>query len=320
MGRRWVKKTAESAARWTIGHTTILKVPELVLEAGLEEDDAHDEGFLPEGTSGELLKIEWLRPDFVTEQGAIRLSFHALVIDTGLRRVVVDTCVGNHKHRPDQPFWEMLKLPFLDTLAECGYPRESIDIVINTHLHVDHVGWNTMMVDGRWEPTFPNARYLISKADFEHCQQQRMNGTSAQGFMPDEVYEDSVAPIIECDLATFVPPDYRVCDEIMLIPTAGHTPGHVSVMVSSGGQRALITGDTFHHPSQIVHPDWTMRADHNAQAALATRQALLANLVDSDVLLIGTHWSGCSSGRLRSFGEAIRLERHGLAARSSCRT
>ncbi len=187
------------------------------------------------------------------------------------------------------PAWNMRNGPFLDDLAAAGYPREEIDTVLCTHLHVDHVGWNTMMVDGKWVPTFPNARYLVAEKEFEYWNEQGDND-----FGP--VFQDSVKPIAEAGLYDYVPLDHTVCDEVWLEPTTGHTPGHVSIHISSKGEEALITGDFIHHPCQLARPDWASSADFDQSASCATRDRVFEKYADTPVLVIGTHFATPHSG------------------------
>jgi glyoxylase-like metal-dependent hydrolase (beta-lactamase superfamily II) len=259
---------------------------------------AGSEGFLPLATPAELRKSPWLYPDFVTEDEVMRMSIHALLVEAPGLRLVVDTCVGNDKVRDD---WATLSTDFLKDLEALGWRRESVDAVVCTHLHFDHVGWNTMLVDGEWVPTFPNARYLIGRREFEHW--------SAE---PDEdnqrVLADSVRPVLDAGLAEFVELDHRISPEIRLVPSTGHTPGHVSVRIESGGEVAAITGDMTHHPCQLAHPDWSLRFDSDPNAAAATRQRLFAEWADESVLVIGTHYPTPTAGRVRRDGAAFRLE------------
>jgi glyoxylase-like metal-dependent hydrolase (beta-lactamase superfamily II) len=304
--RNWTLKEAEPTRRWKVGSVTVTKVSEGVLESGLDAPSP-EEGFLGQASCEALLAIEWLRPDFVTEQGDVRLAFHALVIETSTRRIVVDTCVGNDKGRPQQPFWDHLGLPFLQNFAAAGFAREAIDTVVCTHLHVDHVGWNTMKVDGRWVPTFPNARYLIGRTEYEHCYGLGRDGRDGDSLHPAVFMEDSIQPVFDAGLVDLVDANERICDEVCLVPTHGHTVGHVSVLIESAGQRAIITGDTIHHPCQLTHPDWAVRADSDKAAAVATRARLLDGNAGTQTLFIGTHWAGRSSGRVERAGETYRL-------------
>ena len=247
------------------------------------------------------MPINWLRPDFVDEHGRLKMSIHALVAETPSRRILMDTCLGNDKENRRIPNWNKLHGSFLADLAAAGYPRESIDTVVCTHLHVDHVGWNTMLVDGSWVPTFPNARYLMGRVEFAHWTGQRQRDDVAA------VLADSVTPVWAAGLVDLVETDHRICDEINLVPTLGHTPGHVSVRIASRGEEALITGDFMHHPCQIARPDWSSTADTDPTEARHTRERMLTRLSDTPILVIGTHFAGRTAGHIVPDGGAFRL-------------
>ena len=248
-----------------------------------------------------MLAIDWLRPHFIDQQGLLTLSIHAFLLESRGERIVVDTCIGNDKERTI-PNWSHLQTPFLDDLAAAGYPRESIDTVLCTHLHVDHVGWNTMLVDGQWLPTFPNARYLVGEKEWQYWDANEDESTYGS------VLADSVRPVVEAGLTDFVPDDYRLCDEVWLEPTPGHTPGHISVHIASNGEEALITGDFIHHPCQMARLDWGSSADFDKAQAKATRESVFARYADGDVLIIGTHFATPTAGYFRSDGGAYRFE------------
>jgi glyoxylase-like metal-dependent hydrolase (beta-lactamase superfamily II) len=213
---------------------------------------------------------------------------------------VVDTCIGNDKQR-NIPTWANLQTTFLEDLAGAGYPRESIDTVLCTHLHVDHVGWNTMLVDGAWLPTFPNARYLMAETEWRYWD---ANEDEAE-YGP--VLADSVRPVFDAGLVDLVDAQHQLCDEVWLEPTPGHTPGHVSVRISSGGENALITGDCIHHPCQMARSDWSSSADYDAAQARSTRDALLDQYADGDVLIIGTHFATPTAGHIKRDGDCYRF-------------
>jgi len=178
--------------------------------------------------------------------------------------IVVDTCVGNDKPRRLVPFLDELQTAFLAKLEAAGCRREQVDVVLCTHLHVDHVGWNTMLLDGAWVPTFPNARYLIGRAEYEHWRSvvdeiDRSGATDPMQDFERQTFADSVQPIVDAGLVELVEADHRICPEVSLRSTPGHTPGHVSVDIESAGRRGLITGDFVHHPCQITHPALVVR-------------------------------------------------------------
>ena len=271
--------------RWTIGKVRVARIVELEATGG-------SRFILPDATREACLEHPWMQPHFMDAAGNLIMSVHALVVDTGARRIVVDTCIGNDKER-SIPAWSNLQTTFLADLAAAGYPRETIDTVLCTHLHVDHVGWNTMWVDGEWVPTFPNARYLVGADEWRHWDAVGDDATYGP------VLADSVRPVVAAGLVDFVPVDHVRCDAVRLVPTPGHTPGHVSVRIESEGRRALITGDCIHHPCQMAHTDWCSAADHDPEQARATREALLAEYADGDVLVIGTHFATPTAGHVR---------------------
>jgi glyoxylase-like metal-dependent hydrolase (beta-lactamase superfamily II) len=280
--------------KWKIGDVTVTKIVELQVTGG-------SRFILPQATYEAVLPIGWLQPHFADERGRLKMSIHALVVETPDRRIVVDTCLGNDKEGRRIPSWNNLQGSFLADLAASGFPQEAIDTVLCTHLHVDHVGWNTMLVEGKWVPTFPNARYLMGRVEFTHWREQREREDMAA------VFADSVAPIHEAGLADLVETDHRLCDEVSLVPTIGHTPGHVSVRISSRGEEALITGDFMHHPCQIARPDWSSSADSDPAEARRTRERMLDELCDRPVLVIGTHFTGATAGHIVRDGDTYRL-------------
>lgn len=267
---------------WQIGGVKVSRVVEMEVTGG-------SRFILPDATRDACRGYRWMYPHFMDDAGNLVMSIHALVVDTGERRIVVDTCIGNDKER-DIPTWSHLQTSFLADLEAAGYPRESIDTVLCTHLHVDHVGWNTMLVDGEWLPTFPNARYLVGETEWRYWD-DRDPGT--------QVLADSVRPVIDAGLVDFVPVDHQVCDEVRLEPTPGHTPGHVSVRISSDGGDALITGDCIHHPCQMTRTDWCSSADSDQVQGQETRESLLERMADTDVLVIGTHFATPTAGHVK---------------------
>ncbi|HYM02504.1 MAG TPA: MBL fold metallo-hydrolase [Stellaceae bacterium] len=280
--------------KWRIGDVTITRIVELEFTGGTRF-------ILPDATYDAVRPIAWLQPHFADENGKMRMNVQAFIVETPDRRIVVDTCIGNDKEGRGVPRWNKLQGPFLADLAAAGHPREAIDTVLCTHLHVDHVGWNTMLVEGRWVPTFPQARYLMGRVEFEYWKTQRENEFQIP------VFADSIAPVFDAGLVDLVETDHRVSAEVSLVPTLGHTPGHVSVRIASRGEEALITGDFIHHPCQMAHPEWCSAADFDARQGEATRHAVFARLAGTPTLVIGTHFAGPSAGRIVRDGEAYRL-------------
>jgi glyoxylase-like metal-dependent hydrolase (beta-lactamase superfamily II) len=280
--------------KWQVGAVTVAKIVELEVTGG-------SRFILPQATPEAIMPIGWLQPDFADERGRLRMSIHALVVETPSRRIIVDTCLGNDKENRRIPTWNKLQTSFLADLAAAGYPRETIDTVVCTHLHVDHVGWNTMLVDGSWVPTFPNARYLIGRVEFAHWTAQRDREDTST------VLADSVKPVWDAGLVDLVETDHTICDQVCLVPTLGHTPGHVSVRIASQREEALITGDFMHHPCQIARPDWSSTADSDPAEAQRTRERMLTGLSDAPILVIGTHFAGRTAGHVVRDGNAFRL-------------
>jgi glyoxylase-like metal-dependent hydrolase (beta-lactamase superfamily II) len=280
--------------KWRIGEVTVTKIVELEVTGG-------SRFILPQATREAVLPIGWLQPDFADELGRLKMSIHALVVETPSRRIVVDTCLGNDKENRRLPTWNKLQTSFLADLAAAGYPRETIDTVVCTHLHVDHVGWNTMVAEGRWVPTFPKARYLMGRIEFAHWTSQHEREDMSA------VLADSVTPVWDAGLVDLVETDHRICDEVRLVPTTGHTPGHVSVGIASQGEEALITGDFMHHPCQIARPEWSSTADSDPIEAQLTRERMLTLLAATPILVIGTHFAGRTAGHVVRDGDAYRL-------------
>lgn len=283
--------------RWKIGDVTVTRVVEFESQVPYAPEAA----FLRDAHPDALKTMPWLYPHFVTADGSLNLSVHALLIDAPGLKLIVDTCVGNDKPRGitrGRP----LHRPFLLDIAQAGFPREKVDLVICTHLHVDHVGWNTMLEGGKWVPTFPNAKYFVTKEEYEFWRSQK------DDYEGEEVFADSVKPIFDAGLAETVALDHRISPEIRLMPTTGHTPGHVSVVIESKGETAIITGDMMHHPCQIGRPEWVSVFDNDSDAAHATRRAMLKDWAEKPILIIGTHFAAPTAGRIRRDGATFRFE------------
>lgn len=278
---------------WQIGAVNITKLVELEIKMDWTY-------LITEATPEAVKAIPWLTPHFADDDGQLILSFHALLVEAGGKRIVIDTCFGNNKDRHAAKAHQ-LQTAFLEDMADLGWTADSVDLVMCTHLHLDHVGWNTRLVDGKWIPTFKNARYLIAEPEFRFWQANEDDREQRA------VFADSVKPVFDAGLVDLVQPDHAISDEIRFLPTHGHTPGHVSVLIESEGETALITGDFMHNPCQIAKPDWGTTFDEDMDAARATRKALLEEYADRPVLIIGTHFAGPTAGHLIKDGDSYRL-------------
>ncbi|MDZ4374580.1 MAG: MBL fold metallo-hydrolase [Phenylobacterium sp.] len=281
---------------WRVGDVTITRIVEMETVGGTRF-------LLPQATYEAVQAIPWLAPHFADPGGKLTMSIHALVVEAPGRRIIVDTCIGNDKKREMGP-WSDLQTTFLADLEAAGFGRDTIDTVLCTHLHVDHVGWNTMLVDGAWIPTFPNARYLIGRSEYDHwaAEEAGVEDTTTSYF------HDSVKPVWDAGLVDLVETDHVVCPEVSLEPTLGHTPGHVSIRIRSKGQEALITGDFTHHPCQLARPEWAAQVDYDQAASTATRRRVYAALEGTDTLVIGTHFAAPCAGHIVRDGDAWKLK------------
>jgi glyoxylase-like metal-dependent hydrolase (beta-lactamase superfamily II) len=280
---------------WTVGKVEVTRIVEV---------NGHTDplSFLLEGGSPELMKkYDWLFPDFATPEGDMRISFQCFVLKAGKHRIMIDTCIGNDRRRRYDIFNNM-QTSFLADLALAGCPPESINTVLCTHLHFDHVGWNTRRVDGEWVPTFPNARYLFGKAEWDHWKDMpRDEGIEAEHLV------DSIDPVIAAGLADFVDSSHKVIPGVSLVPTPGHTPGHVSVHIASEGKEAVITGDLMHHPVQIAVPDMKGNFCMDPAQAGRTRRAFVERHANRQTLIIGSHFCDPTAGRIVSDGEGWKF-------------
>jgi len=248
--------------------------------------------FLPEAEPGQVESARsLLEPDHADlERGLLILAIQTFVLHAAGRTILVDTCVGEGKERPlVQDFHRRHQSGFLERLAQAGVRPESVDLVFCTHLHVDHVGWNTRLLDGRWVPTFPNARYLIGRRELGYWQDQRPrpDGDALQvsGF------EDSVLPILEAERAELVDDGYELGPGLSLVPLPGHTPGQMGVR-ADGAVRALFCADAIHSPLQVLDPGLSTAVCVDREQARQVRRALLEEAAEEGRLLVPAHFRG----------------------------
>jgi glyoxylase-like metal-dependent hydrolase (beta-lactamase superfamily II) len=283
-----------SVQRWTVGEHTITSVVEDQI-AGIPP-----EFFFADATGEKVARHAWVVPDFADAAGRIALRVQALVVEGRGRRVLVDPCVGNGKKLAIS-FWSMQSWPFLERFREAGFEPATIDTVVHTHLHADHVGWDTQRVDGEWVPTFPRARHLYTQSELDWCREGGNPGI-------DGVYAESIAPVVAAGLADVVAPDADLGGGLRLESTPGHTPGHVSLWIESQGEIAIVSGDFLHHPVQCAEPAWAEVGDQEPEEARVTRRRVLARAAETGALFIGTHFPNRPAGRIRADGEVWRFD------------
>ncbi|KOX48007.1 beta-lactamase [Streptomyces purpurogeneiscleroticus] len=260
--------------------------------------------FLPLATEAEIAAHErWMAPHhFDPASRRILLSMHSWLVETEGKRILIDGCVGNGKVRDARPDWCNLSTAFLDRLAEAGATPDDIDYVLCTHLHADHVGWNTRLIDGRWVPTFPNATYVFGRTEHAFWQAEHEKGARGPHL---QAYRDSVLPILEAGRALVVDEDHVLEGVLHLAPAPGHTPGHVAVWLHCGPEAGAFTGDIIHHPVQVFHPEWSCMGCIDPATAALTRRRLLAQLAEAEGVLFPGHFMAPHAARIATRGDGF---------------
>lgn len=243
----------------------------------------------------------WLQPTYFDAQGRLILCIQSYVVHTPHHVILIDACVGNHKPRPAHPFWNMMASDRYErNLAAAGLGVGDIDYVLCTHMHVDHVGWNTRLENGRWVPTFPKARYVFADRELQHwTERQRQDPTSCPWIT------DSVLPIVAANKVELVKSDHILSDLVKLIPTPGHTVDHFSVEIGKPGEDAIITGDMIHTPLQARYPGLGMFRDYDSRQAGETRRNLFDRVCETSTLMCTAHFPAPSIGRIVRRGDAF---------------
>jgi glyoxylase-like metal-dependent hydrolase (beta-lactamase superfamily II) len=279
-----------SELRWAVGTAAVTCVAE-------QDAAIPAAGFFPTSSPDRIAAhADWLTPWAVDADGNVKIVIQALCVESEGTRIVVDTCVGQ---RPLPELYAMLSNDgsFLSALSAAGFPPDEVDVVVCTHLHFDHVGWNTMWDGSRWVPTFPNARYVVVRTEYEHWRDANEESRSAASAI---TFDDAVAPLFDFGVVDLVEADHVITGEVSLFPTPGHSPGHVSVRIRSRGAEAVITGDCVHSPVQLAEPDWSIPVDTDPVQSGATRRALVDMCCDRDVLVLGTHFPPPTAGHIVS--------------------
>ncbi len=284
----------------TLGRLTVRKLFEM--ESGVPMPF-----ILPGVTPPDLARLAtWYRDDTLgptVEQSTFMMSMHSYVLQIDGLTVLVDACNGDHKHR-SIPDVDRVETPFLANLAALGLTTDDIDLVLCTHLHFDHVGWNTRLENGKWVPTFGRARYMFSRRDFEHFREQEVEDDHLRAFRDSvlPVYDAGRAELIEAD----IPAHREIGDGVWLEPAFGHSPGNFSVLAEAGGERAIFWGDVLHHPVQMIRPELMMVFDGDPEQARDVRLRTMARAADEDLVCFPAHFRDPSAGRVLRDGDAYR--------------
>ena len=244
-------------------------------------------------------------PDHV-EPGSDRLvgSIHTWIVKTGRHTILIDTCLGNHKDRHN-PGWNKLNTPFLERLNACGCKPKSVDFVMCTHLHVDHVGWNTKLENGRWVPTFPNAKYLFAKREYAHWEtEHKTQGKETNGGS----FDDSVLPIVEAGKAVMIDSDHQPDPMLTIKDYPGHTPGSIAINLKDGGKQACFSGDIMHHPIQVYHPDWSSQFCSDQELSAKSRRKLLEDCSRKQCAALPGTFSRRQCGLHQARRERLKIE------------
>jgi glyoxylase-like metal-dependent hydrolase (beta-lactamase superfamily II) len=264
------------------------------------------------GTTAEDLRrlMTWYdQPDEISadpEASLMTFSIHSFVIEVDGLTILVDTCDGNHKNRSLEAVHQ-LNTDYLGNLHRAGFAPEDIDMVMCTHLHFDHVGWNTRLENGRWVPTFANARYIFGRRDYDYFRQN-----PAGEDLHFEAFQDSIMPVMEAGQGEIVDENFaahrEIGDGVWLEPAFGHSPGCCTVNAQADGPPALFWGDVINHPAQLIRFDLAHAFDTDGATACTVRKATLDRAADEGLMCFPAHFRRTSAGKVRRDGDAFRYE------------
>jgi glyoxylase-like metal-dependent hydrolase (beta-lactamase superfamily II) len=284
----------------TIGAHTVARVAELEFPAFSAAE------FFPAATPAMIKEARRALPGRFSADAKLVMSFHAFVLRTPRYTILIDTCCN--KSRPGREQFDRGKADFLHGLAGLGVQPEAVTHVMCTHLHWDHVGWNTRLLDGRWVPTFPNARYVMARREYDFWDGVYARDKGKGDNIHALAFEDSVLPIMRAEKTVLVDDDYELDTGISLEPCHGHTPGHVVVNVAADGRKGVFIGDAIHHPMQLMFPELSTRADSDMDAARVSRRALIDKHAGTGTLVLPQHFASPACGTIEPAGEAFRFD------------
>lgn len=291
--------TISPNASFAVGEATVTRI----VERDGPWHDPYD--MFPEATEDRVMAHLADLPDHVYDASVkkICLTFQSFLLRTPHHTILIDSCVGEHDERRANLLYS--KDRWLTEFRAAGVEFGDIDYVFCTHLHVDHVGWNTILEDGRWVPTFPNAKYIFGRREFDFWEKWiRENGAPSSG----PSFEDSVLPIVAAGRAVLVEDDFELNDLIRLSPAPGHTPGQCCANLASAGEKAIFAGDALHHPLQVYEPDWSTVKCEDRARAIVSRRKILEDCADTRTLLIPAHFSGQTAGHVMTRGDSFGFE------------
>lgn len=282
-----------TSQRWSIGGTNLTAIVEA------ETSGIPVEFFFPDAVAADVQSVKWLPEGAAGEDGTITFRVQSFVLEHRGELIVVDPCVGNHKQRT-LPFWDDLNGPGMDRFLESGFSPDDVDMVVHTHLHEDHIGWDTILCDKVWTPTFRHARHVYVGDELDWAQSPDRRTTQ-------DSFADSIAPVLDAGLGSEVSADADLGDGLALLSTPGHTPGHSSPVVQTASEPIVITGDLLHHPFQLAHPNLAEIADCNPALARQTRKDFFAEHARAGSLLAGTHFPVAPIGRIEPAQQGWRF-------------
>jgi glyoxylase-like metal-dependent hydrolase (beta-lactamase superfamily II) len=284
---------AEQTESWQIGDVRLTAIVEA------ETSGIPPQFFFPDIVTDDVTTLDWLSDGAASTDGTIAFRVQAFVVETRGRVVLVDPCVGNAKQR-ELAFWNDLQLPWLERFTAAGFDPAAVELVVHTHLHEDHIGWDTHRRHDEWVPTFINARHVYVADELDYA-------ARADRRTKDDPYADSIAPILNAGLGDVVGADASLGDGLRLVSTPGHTPGHVAMAIDTSGDPLVITGDLLHHQLQLANPRIAEIADWDVELARQTRSAFFSEQARAGSIVAGTHFPIAPVGRIEPDGAAWRF-------------